>query len=507
MKLAIRVDSSVEIGIGHVMRCLTLANSLRKIKIKVSFICCEYQGNHVDFIKSKGYKVYSFPASKTLAFKDKNRVKIQTLGRTQIEDAELCRKVVKDERFNWIVVDHYAINEVWHMQVEDLCDKLMVIDDLCNRNYKCDILLDQTFGRKKTDYKGLVPNYCNILTGSRYVLLRPDFIKLRSYSLSRRNTYKFQKLFISMGGVDNDNLICRILDVINHCELPKNIEIIVVLGSTSPHIELVKKHAKENLYNVDVKVDVDNMAYIMAKSDLAIGAAGTTTWERCCLGLPSLLIVLSDNQKTIADSLGISNAVKVIHKHSDIKKIISNIKPQLNKISLISSSIIQENGVMHVVNAIVKNQDIDSELELTPATVNDSDFIYSLQTNNNRKYFVNPAVPSKDKHHNWYMEAIDSPNTVIFIVNFEDRNKVGMLRLDGLELGNELELSVIIMKRHSGKGYARFAVQKLLDLLINRDIKSVIHRENIASKKLFEKIGFVQTESDKNFDTYRMLNT
>ncbi len=309
MNVIFRVDASIEMGIGHVMRCLTLADALRDDGAQCHFVSCEHPGNMIDQIISRGHQVFSLPLRQT----DQSLVPAQTeprqsaytdwLGSDWFTDARQTTDSIGSLSVDWLVIDHYAIDECWEKKLRHHCKKIMVIDDLADRTHDCDLLLDQTYGRSETDYKHRTPPACKILTGAKYALLRPEFAALREWSLQRRKEYRLEHILISMGGVDKNNATRKVLQAIKGCHLPENCRITVVMGENSPWLETVRDYAKTLPWSVEVKANVADMAQLMANSDLSIGAAGSTSWERCCLGVPTLMVVLAENQKFIADAL------------------------------------------------------------------------------------------------------------------------------------------------------------------------------------------------------------
>ncbi len=172
----------------------------------------------------------------------------------------------------------------------------MVIDDLADRPHACDVLLDQTFGRNAEDYLPWVPATSRLLCGSQYALLRPEFATLRPYSLQRRTEPRLRELLITMGGVDKDNATGQVLQALCTCPLPADCRITVVMGATAPWLNEVRSQAQDMPWPTRVLAGVSDMARLMADSDLAIGAAGATSWERCCLGLPTIMLPLAENQ-------------------------------------------------------------------------------------------------------------------------------------------------------------------------------------------------------------------
>ena len=352
MKVVFRVDASLKMGTGHVMRCLTLAQILKENGVGVKFICRKHEGNLIDKIHLSGFNVQELEVLEETEVNNK-LAHSHWLGATQQQDANDCIDILKVKKTDLLIVDHYGIDEQWQEILKPYCEKIMVIDDLADRKHLCDILLDQTFGRQQEDYLPLTPEYCEFLLGSQYALLRPEFSKWRPYSLERRRKPKFKQLLINMGGVDIDNVTENILDELRMCSLPDDINITVVMGAHAPHLESVKLKSNEFPYNVDVKVDVDNMAEIMSNIDIAIGAAGATTWERCCLGLPTIQIVIADNQNIIAKSLARSNAIKLLQNRKELSRIIKNATGWMASVSDIARQVSDGLGLMRVVSVII----------------------------------------------------------------------------------------------------------------------------------------------------------
>lgn len=352
LKVVFRVDASLKMGIGHVMRCLTLAQVLKENGADVKFICRKHEGNLIDKIYSSGFNVYELEVLKDDKV-DNKLAHFHWLGATQEQDSDDCIDMLKAEKTDWLIVDHYALDEQWQKNLKPYYKKIMVVDDLADRKHQCDILLDQTFGRQHDDYVALAPKDCKLLLGSQYALLRPEFAKWRVYSLERRSKPEFKQLLINMGGIDADNVTENILDELKICNLPNDINIIIVMGGGAPHLKSVKFKADTLPYKTEVKVDVDNMAEIMANSDIAIGAAGATTWERCCLGLPTIQLVIAENQNTIARSLERNNAIKVLQDKKELSGIISDVTSWMINISDIARKISDGLGSMRVVKVII----------------------------------------------------------------------------------------------------------------------------------------------------------
>lgn len=368
MKVVFRADASLQIGSGHVMRCLTLAEALRAEGAECHFICREHPGNLLESIRDKGFNVHAL-ASERLdpsVQASGNLRHWAWLGASQELDAEQCASFLEVLQPNWLVVDHYALDMTWELRLKRSGLKLLVIDDLADRNHISDILLDQTFGRSSSDYFSRVPLGCVVLCGSKYALLRPDFIKLRPYSLNRRSQYRLESVLVTLGGVDKDNVTRQVLEGLKASALPKNCRITVVMGAAAPWLEDIQQLASTMPWHVDVKVNVSDMAQLMAESDLSIGAAGATSWERCCLGVPTIMVVLAENQKFAAGLLERAKAVLMISSGNGIASQLTraiddavNDPEFLKSLSESSRTVADGAGCERLLKAIANSNTID----------------------------------------------------------------------------------------------------------------------------------------------------
>lgn len=309
-----RADASVQIGTGHVMRCLTLADALRSRGISSTFICRDHPGHLATVIQARGYSVNMLPAPAGWreGAQPGHLAHSAWLGSTQAMDSAACRPLLENLRPYWLIVDHYALDEYWEMSLRDCYARLLVIDDLADRRHQCDVLLDQNLGRTETDYLNLTPTQCRRLIGPHYALLRPEFSATRSYSVLRRRSMSLKYWLITMGGVDSENITGRILDVMAGIKLPKESRITVIMGANAPHSATVKRQAASIGVPTEVLFGVNDMARHMAENDLCIGAAGGTAWERCCLGVPTLLVVLAENQVSGANAIVKAGAAELL---------------------------------------------------------------------------------------------------------------------------------------------------------------------------------------------------
>ncbi|PCJ73208.1 MAG: UDP-2,4-diacetamido-2,4,6-trideoxy-beta-L-altropyranose hydrolase [Rhodobacteraceae bacterium] len=343
-RVAFRADASLKIGTGHVMRGLTLAHALRNEGMECMFICRAHDGNLIDYIAQQGFSTKTLPMGTTTddtSYSD-------WLGATWQSDARQTREALNGANPDWLIVDHYALDDRWEQAMRPHCNQLMVIDDLADRPHDCDLLLDQNLGRTKTDYDGLLNTGCKRLIGPHFALLRPEFARLRQESLERRHEPRLKELLITMGGVDQHNATGEVLEALKGCNLPDDLHITVVMGPHAPWLASVQHQATTMAWPTDVRTNVKDMAQLMTNSDLAIGAAGSTSWERCCLGLPSLILVLADNQTKIANSLHEYGAAILVRFISDISEVFPQ-EATMAQISQSASKLVDGDGVRKVL--------------------------------------------------------------------------------------------------------------------------------------------------------------
>ena len=363
MRIIFRTDASIEIGTGHVMRCLTLASGLAKRGAAVRFLCRAHDANLIELIELRGFVVHALPAmnQRDLSVEIHDApAHAAWLGCDWQVDVEQCSKILTDS-VDCIIVDHYALDHRWETAMRTKCNYIMVIDDLADRIHDCDLLLDQNLGRKIEDYRTFVSSETRMLLGPSYALLRPEFAEWRNTSLSCRQDPKLRHLLVTMGGIDKDNITGRVLKTLIKCRLATLERITVVLGDNAPWIDSVRELAADMQVPTTVLSGADNIAELMTSCDLAIGACGTTTWERCTLGLPSVLIVLASNQLNIAMQMSRSNAAFVIYDLSKLEASLvtflesSTLSRKMEVFSHTSAEMLDANGVAKIVSELFSN--------------------------------------------------------------------------------------------------------------------------------------------------------
>ncbi len=323
MKVAIRTDASIQIGTGHVMRCLTLADELRHRDAEVVFVCREHKGNLCDLISGKGFAVLRLPVRPTR----EGNVEPWSggggtapfgagwLGATWQGDADdTVAALSASGAADWLVVDHYALDARWESRLSSLAHRILVIDDLADRRHECDLLLDQNFvSQFQTRYDALVREGTPLLLGPQYALLRREFLDAVSRRARTRGDQPL-RLFVFFGGTDPTCETAKALRALNLLSCP--VEADVVVGAGNPKRLQIASSCREQ--RLEFHCQIDNIAELMRRADLALGAGGATTWERCFLGLPALAVSVAANQTEVTRAVASAGAQIDLGWHEDV---------------------------------------------------------------------------------------------------------------------------------------------------------------------------------------------
>jgi len=483
MNSIFRTNASINIGTGHVMRCLTLADELRQKCTDISFICREEPGNLISYIENRGYKVHRLP------------------GEIDIEmDRRLTKEFLSkyETKPDWLIMDHYDIDISWEYPVRKYAKKFMVIDDLANREHDCDLLLDQNYSRNKNRYNRLVPENCIQLLGPKYAILHPQFQKANE-NLRKRDG-GVNRILVFMGGADSKNTTSKTLRAI-HMLGRSDIAIDVVIGNLNPYHDEIKTQTS-HMPNTNCYLNVENMAEMMAAADLCIGGCGTATWERCYLRLPSIVLVLAENQREIAENLDDEGAIINLGwcqniKESSITECISELINNPGKIQSMtdkSRNLVDGEGVNRVCDTMISM--VDNIINLRKAEIADANDIFEWRNHIEvRKNFFNQEKLLWDKHKKWFMAKLKDPDTTIYMAHYRNE-KVGTIRFEAND--SVIKTSLMLNPDFLGKGFGskviklgveKFIMEKKPDMQIIAEIKS----GNLSSIKAFQNAGFKES--------------
>lgn len=497
----LRADASAQLGLGHVMRCLTLADALAGQGVRAVFCSRDLPPPLAERLATGGHGLIALSACA-----DQEEEAEEILD--HLADAGLCPDLV--------VCDHYGRDARWQGVMRRTGALVLAIDDLADRPHDANLLLDPTQGRRAADYAPLLPEGARCLLGPRYALLRPEFAAARPAALARRDAAgPVRRLLISLGGSDGENVTGQLLAAMDGMAWPGadgGPEVDVVLGPAAPWRDSVARQIAGLGFSARLHHDVRDMADLMSGSDLAIGAAGSTAWERCCLGLPTLMLVLADNQAGIARALGGAGAAVDLGRAEALdaellRRELAGLgadAPRRLAMSQAARAICDGAGAVRVVEALLAfpggagaEGGAPSDIGLRPAGPGDKERLFAWQCDPvTRRHARNPRPPAWDEHSAWFDRRLE--RGAPFYIIEQDGMAAGMVRLDpvpdpvgaGDATGAAQEVSILIAPDLHGRGLAGAALRLLRARHPAPVIRAHVAAGNRASQKLFEAAGY-----------------
>lgn len=496
MNIVFRVDASTQMGIGHLMRCLTLAEALRQRGVNTHFICREHQGHLVGLLRQKAMIVTVLPSKQTLLSESHNEDYSKWLGVTQFDDAEQTIAALDGEKPDWLIVDHYGLDAQWEKKLRPYTKKIMVIDDLANRQHICDVLLDQNYSEnEELRYTKLVSNECKLYVGPRYALIRPEYLEHRKTLAIRKK--EVQKVMVFFGGTDPYNMTGLTLEALSSQEL-NYLKVDVVVGTNNPHINKIEKQVANRLNTILHKPRA-HLADLMAKADLAIGAGGVTTWERMCLGLPTIVISIAVNQQPASEALTDSQLIHYAGHHTEIKveqltqEIINlcHSSEKLKMLSTLNKLKVDGYGVSRIIEVLCPSA--NGEVRFRPAC--EEDVYHYFNWSSEAKISKNTnklSLSNWSNYHSWYINKLYDLNIHMFV--FE---------IFGLPLGQ------IMFRKENNDVVIEYDIDSILNdddsvsYLIDKGIKFFNEVESVRlinntkknikpNKTLFSRMGYLK---------------
>jgi UDP-2,4-diacetamido-2,4,6-trideoxy-beta-L-altropyranose hydrolase len=391
-----------------VVRCLTLAEGLRALGAHVQFLSCELPGNILALVRRSGFDVLAL----SVASSDNEAGSPWLLGMSWQDDAAECVTLAEavDGRVDWLIVDHYGLDWRWEAQMRPHVEHIAVIDDLANRSHDCDLLIDSNLqAHSSSRYDGLVPQSCLRLQGPKFAPLRPEFAEQRA--ALRQRDGKVRRILVCFGGTDPSNQTTKALQAITSLKC-EGIATDVVVGASNPHKEMVRAFCSTHP-GIAFHCQTTRMAELMAAADLAIGAGGTSIWERCAVALPSIVVTVAENQvpstRIMAEhgcllSLGNQDEVSA----EAIAHVILGLVETpcwLSVMSARSAELVDGRGAERVVGFFAA-----PGLHLREALWEDCGAIHSWRSDEQTRSFSHDSRPIPyEIHERWFRDALANP--------------------------------------------------------------------------------------------------
>jgi UDP-2,4-diacetamido-2,4,6-trideoxy-beta-L-altropyranose hydrolase len=498
--VVIRADSSSQMGSGHVMRCLTLASELRRRGCSVVFVTRQHQGHCISRIEEAGFAVQRLNPPSAPPFPGSHHR--EWLGVPVETDVEETLAVLRGRRADWLVVDHYGLDAAWHRAVRACAERLLVIDDLADRPIDADLLLDQSTPASVPDaYANLIATHVPRLLGPRFAMLQPVYAMLRRTLPPRDGSVR--RLLVFFGAHDPTASALRVLGVLAEEEFSQ-LAVDIVPGGNHEQIKAIRERAREH-YHWTVHDALPGLAGLMARADLSIGAGGTTTWERACLGLPTLVAAIAENQVSIAKRLAGENAIAFMGDGSQLSndqwrvgmRDLIRSSDRLRELEMNSRQLADGHGAGRV--AFSMSPGTPSHLLLRRATSSDETLLLEW-ANEARQFAFNKERISPERHHEWFSARLSDAQCAILIAEDEFGLPLGQVRFDAVvDDRAHIDISVDAIARGRGIGLRMIsdALQRWRCARPDSTAVAEVLTDNVASCALFLRSGFVEVAAER----------
>lgn len=489
--MIVRADAGPEMGGGHLMRCLALAQEWEARGGRAFFLShCTLDALR-ERVETAGIGFIEIgkphPAPGDLA--------------TTLATLERIGKESSGSRRNWVVLDGYHFDRLYQQKLTEVADRLMVVDDNAdNGPYHANAILNQNRHADRLEYD--CDTDTELLLGTRYALLRPEFRQWREWTREINKDRLNVLVTLGLGADDRDNVTLTVLRALNRVEIP-GIKARVAISSAHPHLVELEELAAQSKHVVSLLIDVTNMPEQMAWADVAVSAAGSTSWELAFMGLPSILVVAADNQRKLAERLAKENAAINLGKSENVS--VSNVCEA-------STSLLDDPGRREAMSS--KGRDmVDAEgarrvvlymkrSRLTLRTVSEADcellWKWASDPEVRRSSFVTDRI-AWDEHVKWFQGKLNNPDCFQFIGLDDDNMPVGQIRFD--VSGDRAEAHVSVSTSFRGMGYGapviRSGVAELVRIAKVRTVHAFVKPDNKKSIRAFQESGFLPQEMDE----------
>ena len=490
------------------MRCLTLAEALRDRGADCRFICRDFAGNFFDRIRQSGFEVFSLPAEDRVDINDlppeqKALAHGYWLGVDYVTDAAQTIAALQGYRYDWLIIDHYALDRQWEAKLRPYCERIMVIDDLADRLHDCDLLLDQNLiANHDRRYGYLVPTNCARLLGPAYALLQSSYGVLHPRTPPRLGSV--QRILVSFGGSDRQNVTSRVLSAFLALDC-LDIALDVVVNPSSPF--LAELRGKVAMYDkVTLHEGLPDLSELMVRADLAIGAGGATSWERISLGLPTMVVTLAENQKPIAEALERQGLVRWLGDESLVTESI--ISAELS--NLISDhgwrqhcssrclALLDGRGTARVADILLLNP--TTPIIVRQALLEDESLLLNWVNDPLvRKNSCDTDTIDSETHRLWFFKRLRRSDLYqIFILQTKSGLPIGQVCFEFRDDAWEISYSLAAMARGRGLSapFVQAAIREFRRTRKNALVFGRVKNSNYESQRVFQRLGFQISEPE-----------
>lgn len=449
-------DCGISIGLGHVMRCMTLADAFAQRGFSIFFVISD-SAPTAALIRERGFTCYEYPDGQA------------------IMDAVSLGDITAD---CWVLDSYRTGYEDEKILSEH--GELFLFSDFAQGRHCAHIVLDQTLGRSPAEYQSHVSAECCVLTGSHYQLIRAEFFqhqRVRDYRMG------IQHILVSMGGIDHQNHTTRVLQALQ--PYMGHVKISVLLTSQSPALAQMQRDFSDQVHFL---IDHPAPWLAMAAADLAIGAGGTSQWERIAAGLPSILIQVADNQRDIIAKNFAAGLALVSPGYAQLSLYIGELLTNPAPLAMLTQQCVlalQGPGQQQVLKSIIAT---DGFLGLRDVQATDCDVIFHWQQAPGiRRYCRDPRTPEYTGHCLWFKKVTADVWQHFYMIEMFGHS-LGYVRL---EPANERqEVSVLIDQKLQGLDVLS-QVLKLVRQQTVGPLLAYLQDEDEESKNAFFSAGFI----------------
>jgi UDP-2,4-diacetamido-2,4,6-trideoxy-beta-L-altropyranose hydrolase len=475
--LLLRTDASVEIGTGHVMRCLALAQAWQDAGGKVVFAIAEWTPAVLERLEREKIQITRFQAG------------------SLVSDASQVIALAAEHSASWVVVDGYQFDGDYQRTLKGAGLKVLFVDDLGRLNhYSADLVLNQNVQAEETPYRNR-ESYTRLLLGPRYALLRREFAVRPAWR--REVPDVARRTLVTMGGSDPENATLRVVQAVRKLA-DEDLEVRVIAGGSNPHVESLEREIHAWPHRVQLLRDVTDMPQSLMWADLAVANAGTISWELCFFGLPAIVVDLADNQQPVARALDERGAAVHVRNFAGLSaaeiaqriRFLMKNKAARAKLSENARKLVDGKGTARAMLVLTSY-----EINLRRAQEEDRKLLWRWANDPDvRSASFSTAPISEHEHNAWFESKLRDKNASLFIALDREGETVGQIRLDGVRDG-EAEIDISVARERRGRGYAALLISRASQMAFSEIGLSRLHAfvkpGNQASKRAFARADFV----------------
>jgi len=429
------------------------------------------------------------------------------------QDALQTIQIAKAAGCSWVVVDGYLFGPEFHLGIQQSGLRLLSIDDLADLEfYGCDVVLNPNFYASPSLYEGKADGLAHLLVGTRYALLRREFLEIQRGALPSVKA-RVERLLLTLGGADPQNATRLLMEIFAKREMSCRMKITIVVGSANPHISSLEAvvPALEQKHDVELVVNPSNMPELIRRSDFAISAAGGSALELACLGTPMALVIAADNQRGVAASFESAGVALLL---GDPQKLLR--PDRLEELFEVFGDVEKRAQMQSRGRAIVDGQGAGRAVErlaayplqLRPAESEDARLLYEWANDPvaRQMSFSSEPIPWEG-HIAWFEKRLQSSDCRLRIGLNKEGKPAGQVRLERSEVTAVLSLSIDPAERGKGHGpkLARLAAVEALADGWCEEVHAWVKPENGASMNTFRKAEFVEMGIQKEHPNQAVL--